>query len=110
MIEVTLEGSDIRACRTHGTRADLVEVVIDVDEFGSPLGIEILELLDRYPRMAGELRLLVGEGIEISVDEDAGVIYLRLAEGRSFDQVVRLAAVAVGPDDALLGIHTRLEL
>lgn len=108
MIEVTFEGSDIRVRHGHGVRADLIDVVIDVDGFGSPLGIEVLGLLDRYPRMAEHLRL-VAEGIRITIDEDADAIYIRLGEGRSLDQLTRLAAVAVGLDDALLYMHIRLE-
>ncbi len=109
MMEVTFEGSDIRVHQEGGVRADLIDAVIDLDEFGSPLGIEVLGLLDRYPQMANHLRLLVAEGVRMSVDEDADAIYLRLAEGRSLDQLTRLAAVAVGPDDALLGMHVQLE-
>lgn len=110
MMEFRFEGSEIRARQSQGVRAELIDVVIDLDGFGSPLGVEVLGLLYRYPLMARHLQALTAEGIPMSVDEDADAIYLRVAEGRSLDQVTRLAAIAVGPDDALLGMHVRLEV
>lgn len=108
-MEVRLEGSEIRARQSHGVRAELIDVVIDLDGFGLPLGVEVLGLLYRYPLMARHLRALAAEGIPMTVDEDADAIYLRVAEGRSLDQVTRLAAIAIGPGDAFLGMHVRVD-
>lgn len=110
MIELNLEGADLRVLAGDGrVRSELIDVVVDLDEFGSPLGLEILGLFDRYPGMARRLRDAADRGPRVSVDEDADAIYVELSDGRSFDQMARLAAIAVSDEDELLAMHVRLE-
>lgn len=92
---------------------ELVDAVVDVDEFGSVIGIEILGLLARHPRLADiaanvPTEVLRGD-VAVSFDPDADALYVRLREGRSSDQLVTPAAVLFGADDELVQVVVHLE-
>ena len=86
---------------------EIVEAVIDLDESGGILGIEILGLMGRHPAL--ETAEETPNSPRVSVDPDADAVYVRLGYGRSTDQVVRMAAVAFDNADRLLGLTVRME-
>lgn len=90
---------------------ELVDAVVDVDEFGTVIGVEILGLMVRHPRLAGVAANAEGVGGEVvvSFDLDADALYVRLREGRSSDQLVKPAAVLFGADDELVKVVVHLE-
>ena len=85
---------------------ELVEAVIDVDDFGEVIGVEILGLLARHPGVANQVQKLEGLAGEVilTFDPDADALYLRFRNGRSLDQLVKRAAVLLGPDGDLVKV------
>jgi len=100
-------GSDAIVAFGSALQVEFVEAVVDLDEAGEILRVEILGLTERHPA------LNTTEGTRtsprISVDPDADAVYIRLGLGRSVDQVVRIAAVAFDPADRLVALTVRME-
>lgn len=92
-------------------KTDLVEAVVDLDDGGGVIGVEILGLMVRYPGVAAHAMGLteqVGE-VSVSFDSDADALYLRFGNGRLWDQQVKQAVVVFGPNDELLRVVVQLE-
>ena len=100
-------GSDAFVVLDSGLQVELVEAVIDLDEAGDILGVEILGLTEAHPALETTEETLTSP--RISVDPDADAIYVRLGVGRSVDQVVRIAAVALDAADRIVGLTIRME-
>ena len=107
--EFRMEGSDIVIADDSGVKIEIVEAVIDLDESGSPIGIELLSIFDRFPGLAQNLATRQVDGARFAVDEEADALYIRLAERRSVEQLVTTAALAIGLGGTLLGLRVRLE-
>ncbi|MFN2543982.1 MAG: hypothetical protein ABR600_05345 [Actinomycetota bacterium] len=101
------QGSDIVVPLGRDAISDFIEVVVDVDETGDVLGLEVLGLLFRHPR----LTIPGGEAGQpsVSVDTDADAIYVRFAHGRSVNQFVRQAVIALDRHGRLQSIRVRME-
>lgn len=84
-------------------RVDLMDVVVDLDEFSEILGIEILGLLSTHPGVVNS------EFDSVSVDADADAVYVRVKAGRSLDQFVTIAAIAFDSLGRLAAIKFELE-
>lgn len=100
-------GSDASVAFEAAIQVEIVEAVIDMDESGGILGIEILGLTGRHPAL--DTVEETPNSPRVSVDPDADAIYVRLGHGRSIDQVVRIAAVAFDNSDRLVGLTVRME-
>lgn len=84
------------------------EVVVDVDDFGEVLGIEVLGVSVLNPAM--KTGRSPGGGLpSVAVDMDADAFYVRIKSGRSTSQLVRHAALAFGVSGELLGITVDIE-
>jgi uncharacterized protein YuzE len=85
---------------------ELVEAVVDFDELGEVLGVEILGLIFRHPDLARHLENLreVGGEVVPSFDPEADALYLRFRHGRSRDQLVKQAALLLGPEHELVTV------
>jgi len=103
----TWEGSDIVVKLGKTATGELIDVVVDVNESGDVLGIEVLGLLARHPG------LTIGHdelgGPAVSTDTDADAVYVRFAHGRSVEQLVRQAVVVFDATDHLQTIRVRME-
>ena len=105
---VNWHGSDVTVGLDGDVVIDLIDVVVDLDIEGSILGIEVLGLVARHPGMP-----FVEQGsadLDVSVDEEADATYIRIAHGRSLDQVVRTAALVFDRSDRLKALSIRMEL
>ena len=100
-------GSDASVVFGAAIQVEIVEAVIDLDESGGLLGIEILGLTGRHPALDTVEETPYSP--RVSVDLDADAIYVRLGYGRSTDQVVRIAAVAFDNSDRIVGLTVRME-
>lgn len=94
-----------------GLKTELVEAVVDVDDGGGVIGVEILGLMVRHPGVAAHAMGLQGPAskVAVSFDPDADALYLRFDTGRSWDQQVKPAVVLFGPNDELLRVVVHLE-
>ena len=101
------DGADLVAQFENHVSVEIVEVVVDLDEAGLPIGIEILGLLAKHPGLPFAQSEILQSSL--SVDEDADALYLRLSEGRSIDQAVHLAAIAFASSDRILALRLRME-
>jgi len=100
-------GSDFVVDFGAGVTVELVDAVVDLDEFGDVIGIEILGLVATHP---GLCSLDHGpSGPRVSVDADADAVYVRFNDGRSLDQVVRTTTVAFDDADRIVAARVRLE-
>jgi uncharacterized protein YuzE len=90
-----------------GSVADILEVVVDRDEGGDVIGVEILGLQYRHPD------IVIVEDLDaqpaVHVDTDADAIYVRLVVGHSRDQLVRWAAIAISVDGRIQAIRVQME-
>jgi len=82
-------------------RVVTMESVIDVDDFGETLGIEIIG-----PRMIDSridwTRTVSQASIHVAYDQTADAVYIRLVEGRiARDQNLRSASVHVDAGDVV---------
>ena len=100
-------GSDASVALGSTVQVELVEAVVDLDESGDILGVEILGLTERHPSLQTTEETAVSP--RVAVDPDADATYVRLRQGRSVDQVVRIAAVAFDATDRLVGLTVRME-
>lgn len=83
-LDVVFSSSDVPLSKVR------VRCVLDVDQFGEVIGIEILNLKDQVGnRCLGAieetLRKPVGD-LHYSYNDDVDAFYLRVSEGRSVDQ------------------------
>lgn len=101
-------GSDLVVDFGAGVKVDVVEAVVDLDEAGEPIGLEILGMLAGHPGLVSVAGDQVGVP-RIVVDADADAVYIRFKHGRSLDQVVRLAAIALDRSDRIVGAVVRME-
>ena len=77
-----------------------LEIVLDVDQFGKICGFEILNLmLEAGIRCLDIIKKVIQSEhaaiTRFSYDEDSDAFYLRLADGRSFDQYAVVGKVAL---------------
>jgi len=107
MSDPVWDGSDIVVALGQAATGELMDVVVDVDDNGDVLGIEVLGVFARHPGLTitndGPVRL------SVSADPDADALYVRFAHGRSVDQLVRQAAIVLDSDERLQGIRVRME-
>ncbi len=101
------DGSDIVVALGQEATGEFMDVVVDVDETGDVLGIEVLGLFARHPRLT--IANDGSEGHSVSADPDADALYIRFAQGRSVDQLVRQATIVLNADGRLQGIRVRME-
>lgn len=88
---------------------EFVEAIVDLDDSGEVIGIEILGLLARHPLLPERIKQLQCLAVQVTCDPFADAIYIRFSNGRSLDQVAREAVVVFGPDDALIKVVVRME-
>jgi uncharacterized protein YuzE len=101
------DGSDIVLTFGTGAVGETADVVVDIDEGGDILGIEILGLLALHPGLAfPEPR---DGGPRVSIDREADAVYIRFAQGRSVNQTVRPAIIALDGAERVQNIRVRME-
>ena len=102
-------GSDLVVDFSTGIQVDVVEGVLDLDDSGEPIGLEVLGILAAHP---GLVRMGADPASfpQVTVDAEADAIYIRFKHGRSLDQVVRVVAIAFDRSDQILGAVVRMEL
>ncbi|MCY7300844.1 MAG: hypothetical protein LH616_16735 [Ilumatobacteraceae bacterium] len=75
---------------------------------GDIIGVEVLGLIEMHPALVSSDGGSDGAPY-VAVDPDADAIYVRIASGRSIDQVVRVAAVVFNRADQIVAITIRME-
>ncbi len=105
---VRWQGSDLLIDFNRAVTISLVDAVVDVDDFGEVLGIEVLGLLATHPGLA-RAELDQSTYPYVASDADADAVYIRLGQGRSRDQVVTVAAIAFDQSDHIAAIAVRME-
>lgn len=100
------QGPELVVTFDHVASCRIIDAVIDVDEFGGPIGIEIIGILNKYPNLTIKTN---GHLPAVSVDRENDVVYIKVAEGRAIDQIVRAAAVAVSSSQTLQQVHVEME-
>jgi len=73
-----------------------IECVLDLDESGRLLGVELLTLVLPLGLPGTEFQLLsssIDPRLDVSYDEDSDALYLKLADGRSREQRAVLATL-----------------
>jgi hypothetical protein len=105
------DGSDLVVGFGHDVVAEWVLAIVDVDATGALLGIEILGLLSKHPRLSSDDRRtpLNPGSFAVSVDHEANAIYVKFLHGRSVEQLVRYAVVVFDSDDRILAMRVRME-
>jgi hypothetical protein len=106
---VRWNGSDLVVDFGTGVQVDVVEGVLDLDDSGQPIGLEVLGILVAHPGLMSTGGDQLGFP-QVSVDAEADAIYIRFSHGRSLDQVVRLVAIAFDRSDRIVGAVVRMEL
>ena len=91
-----------------GVSVEIVDAVVDLDATGDIIGVEVLGLGDLHPALVSSEAGSDGTP-EVTVDPDADAMYVRLANGRSIDQVVRVAAVVFNRADQVVAVTIRME-
>ena len=91
-------------------RSKPIELVLDLDQFGEVIGIEILSLKTIGGRKAlPAKRASAGsEQVEFSYDGEADAAYLRFKDYRSLDQRTVDGWLELGKDGSLVGIKAKL--
>jgi uncharacterized protein YuzE len=87
-----------------------IELVLDLDQFGEVIGIEILSLKSLGGRKAlPAKRPPAGSAqVEFSYDGEADAAYLRFKDDRSLDQRAVDGWLELGKDGSLVGIKAKL--
>lgn len=90
---------------------ELVNAVIDLDNVGDVLGVEILGLAARHPGIPAHFQTLENAkgDFALSYDSDADALYIRIRPGRSVDQRVKPAVVLIGASDELVKVILYME-
>lgn len=101
-------GSDAAIDFGGGVSVEIVDAVVDLGAMGDIIGVEVLGLVEKHPALVSSEVGLDGAP-EVAVDPDADATYVRLASGRSIDQVVGVAAVAFNRADQIVAVTVRME-
>ena len=81
-----------------------IDCVVDLNNDGVIIGVEILDLLATIPALRARLRPLPiadTSGVKVSIDERSDGIYLRLREERSCDQRVVEGTLTIDSDSCV---------
>ncbi len=93
------------ACAENATaRCATIDCVVDVNNDGAVVGVEILDLLATIPALRNHIRPLpIAEtaGVRVSIDQRSDGIYLRLREERSRDQRVVRGILTIDSDSCV---------
>ncbi len=101
-------GSDAAIDFGGGVSVEIVDAVVDLDEVGDIIGVEVLGLVAMHSALVSSEGGSDGAP-DVAVDLDADATYVRLASGRSIDQVVRVAAVVFNRADQIVAVTVRME-
>ena len=101
--------AELRLSFGEPSRSYPIQCVLDLDEDGFVVGIEILGIAaEAGPITVPAADKMSGVGVvSISLDTEADALYVRLKPGPSPRQVVRPAVLELADDGTLVGILVR---
>lgn len=110
-MNVEWKGSDIIVLIEGQVGVEMVDAVLDINESGEVIGVEMLGLLAKHPGLLEQAQdLEAGSGAgHCALDVEADALYIRLNDGRSVDQRCLMVAAAFGPTGRLIALGLRPE-
>jgi uncharacterized protein YuzE len=109
MISSSWDGTDLVVKIEDDIEVLITECVLDLDEFGDAIGIEFLNLISQYGDLSRGAGPSLVEHPPVSVDPEAGAVYVRLSKGRSASQPTRRAIVVVSATGRILAVRVMNE-